>query len=99
MAVDDVEREEERDFVRRFLHRDPLQGARPFRSSHSDEGAHEPTTNLRLSALRHARARLRPLDGRHRQLTHLLLECEERENGVDEAILASVGHRVRERWR
>ena len=83
----------------RFLHRDPLQRASRSGPATPMKEPDEPATNLRLSALWHARSRLRPLDGGHCQLTDLLLEREESENGVDEAILASVGHCLRERWR
>ena len=87
-AVDHIERKEDRDAVRRFLDRGPLERVRAIRAPDADDGSHLPRSNLREIPRGARWPGLQPLGRRHCELSELFLERERGEKRVDETGLA-----------
>jgi hypothetical protein len=88
-AVDDVEREEERDLEPRLLDRDALQAPRVGHAVERQERPDAPGAHPLLAARRHGGAGLARRAGEHGELAELLLGRHEREQRVGHALRAA----------
>jgi hypothetical protein len=99
VAVDDVEREEQRDASRRLLDRDPLQRSRRVRADDVQEGADLAAPELRQPGRRAARPR-RLADPRELvELPELLEQRHPAEHRVHEVLLGRIANDARGRRR